>query len=82
MNAVQPPLLTIAQARELVLSAVQPLATEVLPVADARDRVLAEDLKATGDVPPFPCSAMDGYAVRPGPAERRLSLAGESRAGT
>ena len=34
------------------------------------DRVLAEDLTAAGDVPPFPCSAMDGYAVTPGPAGR------------
>ncbi len=82
MNAVAPPLLTIAQARELVLAATQPLASEPLLIADALDRVLAEDLKAAGDVPPFPCSAMDGYAVAPGPAERRLTVAGESRAGT
>ena len=82
MNAMAPPLLTIAQARELVLGAVQPLASEILPIADACDRVLAEDLLAVGDVPPFPCSAMDGYAVLPGPAGRRLTVAGESRAGT
>jgi len=82
MNAVAPPLLTIAQARELVLGATQPLASEALPIADARDRVLGQDLRAAGDVPPFPCSAMDGYAVRPGPAGRRLTLVGESRAGT
>ncbi|HET6869215.1 MAG TPA: gephyrin-like molybdotransferase Glp [Solirubrobacteraceae bacterium] len=77
-----PQLLTITQARELVLAAIRPLATEVLPVAKARDRVLAENLQASGDVPPFPCSAMDGYAVLPGPAERRLTVVGESRAGT
>ena len=82
MNAVPPALLTIAQARELVLTAVQPLATEVLPVADALDRVLAEPVRAATDTPPFPCSAMDGYALLPGPAERRLSVVGESRAGT
>jgi molybdopterin molybdotransferase len=82
MNVVAPQLLTIAEARELVLNAIQRLDTEVLPVAGARDRVLAEDLRAAGDVPPFPCSAMDGYAVLPGPAERRLTLVGESRAGT
>lgn len=81
MNAVAPPLLTIAQARDLVLAATQPLASETLPIADALDRVLAEDLQAAGDVPPFPCSAMDGYALAPGPAERRLTVAGESRAG-
>ncbi len=58
------------------------LATESIPVTDARDRVLADDLKAAGDVPPFACSAMDGYAVNPGLAGRTLTLVGESRAGT
>jgi molybdopterin molybdotransferase len=82
MNAVPRPLLSIAQARELVLAAVEPLAEEVVPIADAGDRVLAKDLEAAGDVPAFPCSAMDGYAVLPGPAERRLAVVGESRAGT
>lgn len=82
MNAVAGPLLTIAQARKLVLEAVQPLAGEKLAVTDARDRVLAEDVRAVGDVPPFPCSAMDGYAILPGPEGRRLSVVGESRAGT
>jgi molybdopterin molybdotransferase len=82
MNAVPGPLLSIAQARELVLAAVEPLASEVVPIADAGDRVLAKDLEAAGDVPPFPCSAMDGYAILPGPAERRLTVVGESRAGT
>ena len=82
MNAVAGPLLTIAQARKLVLEAVQPLAGEKLAVTDARDRVLAEDVRAAGDVPPFPCSAMDGYAILPGPEGRRLSVVGESRAGT
>ncbi len=76
------PLLTIAQARELVLGAVEPLGAETVTVGEAGDRVLAVDVEAAGDVPPFPCSAMDGYAVLPGPADRRLSVVGESRAGT
>jgi molybdopterin molybdotransferase len=50
-------------------------------VADALDRVLAEDVRACGDVPPFPCSAMDGYAVTAGRAGRALRVIGESRAG-
>jgi molybdopterin molybdotransferase len=82
MNGMPGPLLTIAQARELVLNAAGRLGTEAVSVTAARDRVLAEDLSARGDVPPFPCSAMDGYAVQPGPAGRTLKLAGESRAGT
>jgi molybdopterin molybdotransferase len=65
----------------MVLRAVRPLGAEVLAVADALDRVLSEDVRAAGDVPPFPCSAMDGYAVTAGPADRTLRVIGESRAG-
>ncbi len=82
MNGVPGALLTIAQARRLVLDAVAPLASESIPITEARDRVLAIDLDAAGDVPPFPCSAMDGYAVDPGPVGRTLAVVGESRAGT
>jgi molybdopterin molybdotransferase len=74
-------LITIAQARKLVLGAVEPLQGELVAIAAARDRVLAADLEAAGDVPSFPCSAMDGYAVRPGPAGRTLTIVAESRAG-
>ncbi len=76
------PLITIAEARQRVLSAAAPLGTEQVAIDDARDRVLAADLTAAGDVPPFPCSAMDGYAILPGDAERTLTVVGESRAGT
>jgi molybdopterin molybdotransferase len=75
------PLLPIADARDLVLSACRPLGSESVPVAAARDRVLAADLEAAGDVPPFPCSAMDGYALMAGPAGRTLTIVAESRAG-
>jgi molybdopterin molybdotransferase len=81
MSRVPDPLITIAEARELVAAASTPLGVEAVAIADARDRVLAEDLRAAGDVPPFPCSAMDGYAVAPGPAGRTLEVVGESRAG-
>ena len=66
----------------MVLNETVRLAGESVPIAEARDRVLAVDLAATGDVPPFPCSAMDGYAIQPGPAGRTLRIVGESRAGT
>ncbi len=76
------PLISIAEARRRVLAAITPLGTEPVPVADALDRALAQDVVAAADVPPFASSAMDGYAVEPGPAGRELRLAGESRAGT
>ena len=38
--------------------------TETIPVADANGRVLAADVVARYDVPPFSRAGMDGYAVR------------------
>jgi molybdopterin molybdotransferase len=75
-------MLSIDEARARVLAAVRPLPATAVPVADALDRVLAADVIAGGDVPPFANSAMDGFAVAPGPAGRRLAIVGESRAGT
>ena len=75
-------LITIEQARQIVFGAVRPLAGETVPVADALGRVLAAEVRAAGDVPPFPCSAMDGYAIRPGAAGRAFRVVAESRAGT
>lgn len=60
-------------------------AIESLDFRSAHGRVLAEGLTATGDIPPFNKSAVDGYAVRAAdvravPAE--LRCVGESRAGS
>src|SRR3954462_8815941 len=74
-------MLSIAEARAVVARAVAPLDTQAAPVADALGRVLAEDVAAAHDVPPFPNSAMDGYAVRSGPKGRTLAIVGDSRAG-
>lgn len=74
-------LISIAQAREQILAAVEPLAVECVPIDDALDRVLARDLPAAGDVPPFASAAMDGYAILAGPAGRTLRVIGEARAG-
>lgn len=76
-----PALLSVEAARARVLAAVRPLPIEDVPLAEALGRVLAVHLHAAGDVPPFTNSAMDGFAIRSGPAGRRLLIAGESRAG-
>ncbi len=75
-------LITVTDARRLVLEAVQQLPSEQVGIDDALGRVLAADVTAAGDVPPFPCSAMDGYAVIAGAAGRVLEVIDESRAGT
>ncbi len=53
----------------------------MVALADAATRTLAEPIVARADIPPFANSAMDGFVVAPGPAERRLRIAGEARAG-
>jgi molybdopterin molybdotransferase len=74
-------LIPIAEARQLVLDCVRPLPAETVPLVQALDRVLVEDVRARSNVPPFACSAMDGYAIQAGESGRRLRVAGESRAG-
>lgn len=74
-------LITVEQARQIIRGVATPLSSETIPIADALDRVLAEDLSAAGDVPPFACSAMDGYAITSGSAGRTFTVVAESRAG-
>ena len=76
------PLLPIDEARAVVLEAVRTLGADGVPVDEALGRVLAEDVVAEHDVPPFANSAMDGYLVAAGDAGRTLAITGESRAGT
>ena len=60
-------LLSLDEALEklLALAAAEPiLACESVPLEQAQGRVLAEDLIAGLDLPPWPNSAMDGYALR------------------
>ena len=61
----------------------QPLPPETVPLRRAAGRVLLEDAVATRDQPPFPASAMDGYAVTGGDhlPGRVLDVIGEAAAG-
>lgn len=57
---------------------------EVVPLGEARGRVLAEDVAADRDYPPFHRSIRDGYAVRAEDVASppvKLHLRGEVRAG-
>ncbi|MDI6888078.1 MAG: molybdopterin-binding protein [Methanocellales archaeon] len=58
-------LISLEEALEIVKSAIKPIVrTEEIFISDANGRVLAEDVIANMDVPPFDRAAMDGYAVR------------------
>jgi molybdenum cofactor synthesis domain-containing protein len=57
--------IALEEAKALVDAAIRPIErTERVALADTAGRVLAENLVATADVPPFARAAMDGYAVR------------------
>ena len=73
-------LISIDEGRARVLDAVHPLDVEDAALTEALDRVVARDIASPRDVPPFDNSAMDGFAVRAGPAAE-LEVVGESRAG-
>ncbi len=53
----------LTEARARVLADCRPAPAAFTPLADALGLVLAEDVEAAEAVPPFPSSAMDGYAV-------------------
>jgi molybdopterin molybdotransferase len=78
---VVPGLLTIDEALARVLEHTRPLPAEDVAVAEASGRVLAVDAVALVDVPPFPSSAMDGYAVRAADTPASLTVVGQSAAG-
>ena len=77
-------MISVAEAIRIVLDQTTQLSSESVHLADARGRVLAEDIVADSDLPPFDRSQMDGYAVRAADvqvAPARLTIAGESAAG-
>jgi molybdopterin molybdotransferase len=57
-------MISVDEAVQWIVSAFAPLPSESVPLNAAAARVLAEDVKARLTQPPFPVSAMDGYAVR------------------
>ena len=57
-------MLSVEEALEQILSRVRPLPTERVDVLASLGRVLAEPVRSTRVIPPWPNSSMDGYAVR------------------
>jgi molybdopterin molybdotransferase len=80
--------ISVEDARDRVLSRIPVLGTERVDLPAAWRRVLAADVVTTRDVPPWPNSSMDGYALRaddtrtasPG-APARLTVSGRVTAG-
>jgi molybdopterin molybdotransferase len=56
--------LSVTNAQKCILEAVKNSGVETLKLEQSLSRVLAEDVRANRDLPPYDVSAMDGYAVR------------------
>jgi molybdopterin molybdotransferase len=80
------PLMPIADAERLIAERVtQVVGSEKVTLREAAGRVLAQDIVAPVNLPPFDNSAVDGYAVRAadlnGEGERRLTVVDRIAAG-
>ncbi len=79
-------LMTAADALAFIDTRIAPVAeVESLPLAQARGRILSDDLVASGNVPPHDNAAVDGFAFRSGDikdgAPTRFRIAGRAAAG-
>lgn len=77
-------LLPVSDALSLLLDGADTIGEEIVPINKAFDRFLSQDLASRRTHPPFPASAMDGYAVRYEDAKiagAELKIIGESAAG-
>lgn len=77
-------MISVAEAIQIVRQQTPTLGTEKIPLPHALGRVLAQEIVADSDLPPFDRSQMDGYAVQAADttsAPVTLRIAGESAAG-
>lgn len=77
-------MISVAEAIKQVLKETAALPSEEITLRAARGRVLAEDIIADSDLPPFDRSQMDGYAIRAADVATvpaTLKIVGESAAG-
>lgn len=76
-------MISVEAALAELFKLVSPLDTETIPLIKASGRVLASDVFAQRDQPPFASSAMDGYAIKAEEADlhAQFKVIGESAAG-
>jgi molybdopterin molybdotransferase len=75
-------MMTVEEALARLLALATPLPTETIPLRQAAGRYLAAPAQALRDQPPFPASAMDGYALQGDPAPgETFTVIGEAGAG-
>ncbi len=78
-------MLSVDEALAIVLENVKPLPCEEVDFGDASGRLLGEDVLSDIDMPPFPRSAVDGFAIRADDLAHvpaRFAIVGELPAGS
>lgn len=65
---------TIEQALELIYTNTKPKTLKIVPIEEALGMILAEEITASHNLPPFDNSAMDGYAVRVSDSSKKLKV--------
>lgn len=73
--------ISVEEALELIYKNTKQTSLQILPIEQALGSVLACDITATHNLPPFDNSAMDGYAVKISDSNKRLKLSGVIFAG-
>ena len=76
-------MITVDEARALLLALTAPLGVQEVPLIEAAGRVLARPVSARRNQPPFDASSMDGYAMKAAEVERHamFKVIGEAAAG-
>lgn len=67
-------MITLEQAIGIAFSKAHTIGTETVDLLESAGRILAQDVLADADMPPFNKSAMDGYACRRADLEKELSV--------
>ncbi|MEM5816240.1 MAG: molybdopterin molybdotransferase MoeA, partial [Desulfitobacterium hafniense] len=78
-------MISLERALEVILHRIEPLGVEEVGLGQAYNRVLAKDVQAAIDMPPFDRSPLDGYAYCAQPTDKApltLDIVSEIPAGT
>ncbi|XP_047317740.1 molybdopterin biosynthesis protein CNX1 [Impatiens glandulifera] len=74
-------MISVDEALQIVLSVSQRLPPVTVPLHEALNKVLVEDVRAPDPLPPYPASIKDGYAVVAADGPGEYPIITESRAG-
>jgi len=75
-------MLSIYEAYKTILNETQPTTKiEIIPIENSNKRVLAQDIKATFDMPRFDNSAMDGYGIKMADIGKKVKFISKTLAG-